>query len=129
MTEDIGSLMRNDTIMFEYEVHDMKRAENWYQEVLGFKIIFKGGECHTEFALPVKGTRLALSLTEEKRKTERNPSRLFIATNDIYAVEAYMKGRGVKTKPIENVSDVTLILWIEDSEGNYFAFEQWKGRE
>jgi hypothetical protein len=39
-----------------------------------------------------------------------------------------MKGKGVKTKLIENISDITLILWIEDSEGNYFAFEQWKKR-
>jgi predicted enzyme related to lactoylglutathione lyase len=126
MTEDISSLMRNDTVMFEYEVRNMKRAVEWYQEVLGLKNILRGGECHTKFALPVKGARLALSLTEEE--TKRSPSRLFIATNDIYAVEAYMKGKGVKTKSIENISDVTLILWIEDSEGNYFAFEQWKNR-
>ncbi|MFB0502602.1 MAG: VOC family protein [Candidatus Bathyarchaeia archaeon] len=102
----------------------MKRAVKWYREVLGLKVIFEGGECHTEFALPVKGTRLALSLTGKPRKNGRSPARLFIATDDIHAVEAYLKGKNVKTKPIENVSDVVLILWIEDSEGNYFAFEQ-----
>jgi predicted enzyme related to lactoylglutathione lyase len=128
MVEDIGSLMRNDTIMFEYEVHDMKRAVKWYKEILGLKVIFEGGECHTEFALPVKGTRLALSLTEKPRKTGRSPSRLFIVTDDIYTVEAYLKRKNVKVKPIENVSDVVLILWVEDSEGNYFAFEQRKSR-
>ena len=40
MVEDISSLMRNDTIMFEYEVLDMKRAVKWYQEVLGLKVTF-----------------------------------------------------------------------------------------
>jgi len=124
MVEDISSLMRNDTIMFEYEVRDMKRAVKWYQEVLGLKVTFEGGECHTEFALPVKGTRLALSLAEKPRENGINPSRLFIATDDIHAVEAYLKGRNVKTRPVENVSGVVLILWTEDSEGNYFAFEQ-----
>lgn len=88
MVEDIDSLMRNDTIMFEYEVHDMRRAVKLYKEILGLKVIFEGGEYHTEFALPVKSTRLALSLTEKPRKNGRSPSRLFIVTDDIYAVEA-----------------------------------------
>lgn len=128
MTEDIGSLMRKDTIMFEYEVRDMKRAVRWYQEVFGLEIVFEGGECHTEFALPVKGTRLALSLSDKPRKAEKSPGRLFISTHDIYAVEAYLKGKGAKTRPVEKIDDVVLVLWVEDSEGNYFAFEQWLGR-
>ena len=61
MTQDISSLMRKDSIMFEYDVHDMKRAVKWYKETLGLEVIFEGGDCHTEFALPVKGSRLALT--------------------------------------------------------------------
>jgi hypothetical protein len=40
----------------------------------------------------------------------------------------YLQGQGVKTKPIENVDNVVLILWVEDSEGNHLAFEQWVKR-
>ena len=127
MNRDISPLIRKDTVMFEYDVHDMARAVDWYREVLGFDIVFQGGDCHTEFALPVQGVRLALSLVDEN-KAIRKAARLFIRTDDIYPVEAYLKGKGVKTKPIENVDNVVLILWVEDSEGNHFAFEQWLKR-
>ena len=124
MTQDISSLMRKDSIMFEYDVHDMKRAVKWYKEILGFEIIFEGGDCHTEFALPVKGSRLALSLTDKEKKIQKG-GRLFIPTSNIHAVEEYLKKKGAKIKPIENTHNVVLILWVEDSEGNFFAFEQW----
>ncbi|MBN1219937.1 MAG: VOC family protein [Anaerolineae bacterium] len=127
MTNPINTLIKNDTIMFEYDVHDMRRAVAWYKDVLGFEVIFAGGDCHTEFALPVKGARLALSWVEPDAKIEK-AARLFIRTPDIYAVEAYLQGKGVKTKPVENVDNVVLILWVEDSEGNHFAFEQWLAR-
>jgi predicted enzyme related to lactoylglutathione lyase len=128
MPESIGDLIKNDTIMFEYDVHDMQRAVAWYKNVLGFAVIFSGGDCHTEFALPVKGARLALSRVEPDVPIEK-AARLFISTPDIYAVEAYLKGKGVKTEPVENVDNVVLILWVEDSEGNHFAFEQWVNRK
>ena len=127
MTDSINSLIKNDSIMFEYDVHDMHRAVTWYKDILDFEVVFAGGDCHTEFALPVKGARLALSRVEPDIKIEK-AARLFIPTSDIYTVEAYLKGKGVKIKPVENVDDVVLILWVEDSEGNHFAFEQWLER-
>ncbi len=46
----------------------------------------------------------------------------------MFEVEAYLKERGAKTKPIENVDNAVLILWVEDTEGNYLAVEQWLNR-
>lgn len=127
MTQQMSALIRSDTIMFEYDVHDMNRAVQWYKDTFGFEIIYGPYECHTEFALPVKGARLALSLAD-KRITIQKGSIVFIATHDIQAVEAYLKEKGANTKPIENVENAVLILWVEDTEGNYLAFEQWLNR-
>jgi len=69
MTQDIRAFVRNDSVMFEYDVHEMKRAVAWYREILGLEVTFQGGECHTEFALPVKGARLALSLVDKRKKS------------------------------------------------------------
>jgi len=112
--------------MFEYDVHDMKRAVTWYKEILGLEVVFQGGECHTEFALPVKGARLALSLADKNKRILKS-GRLFIPVTDIDAVEAHLIKKGVKTHR-EKVDDVVSILWVEDSEGNLFAFEQWINR-
>ena len=127
MIDNLSALISPDTIMFEYDVHDMQRAVHWYKHVFGCEPIFEGGDCHTEFALPVKGVRLALSLVDKNTKIEKG-ARLFIPTHNIQAVEAYLQNKGVKTRPIENIHNVTLILWVEDSEGNHLAFEQWIGR-
>ncbi|MFN2298981.1 MAG: VOC family protein [Anaerolineales bacterium] len=123
MDQDIRGLIRDDTVMFEYDVHDMDKAVDWYKTVLGLEIIFRGGDCHTEFALPVPGARLALSRAE-KEKPIRKAARLFLRTDDLDAVEARMRAMGVKTGPVEEVDGVVRILWVEDPEGNHFAMEQ-----
>jgi predicted enzyme related to lactoylglutathione lyase len=116
-------LYREDTIVFEYDVHDMERALRWYQAMFGFKIAYGPTHCHNELALPVSGARLALSLADSKVKI-RKASRVFLVTDDIYAVEADLKNKGATTKPIENTDDVVLILWVVDPDGNHLAIKQ-----
>jgi predicted enzyme related to lactoylglutathione lyase len=128
MAQDIRGLIRGDTVMFEYDVHDMQRAVDWYRSVLGLEVTFRGGDCHTEFALPVPGTRLALSRAE-KEIPIRKAARLFLRTDDLNAVETRMRTLGVKTGPVEDVDGVVRILWVEDPEGNHFAIEQWIKRD
>ncbi len=123
MSQQVSSLIRNDNVMFEYDVHDMNRAVQWYREMFGFEIIFGPTHCHTELALPLTGARLALSLADEAVKIQKG-SRLFLATANIRAVEAYLKTKGARTMPIENTDNVVLILWVEDPEGNYLAIQQ-----
>jgi predicted enzyme related to lactoylglutathione lyase len=127
MHVEIEALLRDDVVMFEYDVHNMQRALRWYQDVFGFEIIYGPGPYHTEFALPVKGATMALSWVDESVKIQKGP-RLFLPTHDLRAVERYMKSKGVKTKPIEKVDEAVLILWVEDCEGNYLAIEQWLDR-
>ncbi len=128
MSPSIRALIKSDSIMFEYDVHNMKRAIQWYQDVFGFEITYGPYDCHTEFALPVAGARLALSLADDGTKIEKG-ARLFMSTPDIQAVETYLRNKGVKTRPIENVDNAVLILWVEDTEGNHLAFEQWLDRQ
>ena len=126
MDQDIRGLIRDDTVMFEYDVHDMAKAVDWYKTVLGLKIIFQGGDCHTEFALPVPGARLALSRAEEGKPIRKAP-RMFLRTDDLDAVEDRMRAMGVRAGPVEEVDGVVRILWVEDPEGNHFAVEQRTG--
>jgi len=123
MHQKLIALLNNDTVMFEYNVHDMNRAVRWYQDMLGFDIVFGPTHCHTEFTLPLHQARLALSLVDQATAIQKS-SRVFLETNDIQAVDEYLRVKGAKTKPIENTDNVVLILWVEDSEGNYLAIEQ-----
>ena len=127
MKQEMSTLISADRVMFEYDVHDMNRAVQWYQDMFGFDVVYGPTHCHTEFALPLNGARLALSLADETIKIQKG-SRVFLTTDDIQAVEAYLKNKGARTKPIENTDNVVLILWVEDPEGNYLAIEQWLNR-
>ena len=122
----MSNLIRADTIMFEYDVHDMRRAVAWYKDVLELPVIFEGGDCHTEFALPLPGARLALSLTGPE-KTIDKAARLFLRTDELAAVETRLRAKNVQTR-LEEVDGVVRILWVEDCEGNHFAYEQWLNR-
>ena len=122
--KEMSMLIKNDTVMFEYDVHDMHRSVKWYQDMFGFDVVYGPTHCHTEFALPLNGARLALSLADETIKIQKG-SRVFLATNDVKAVETCLKKKGARTKPIENTDNVVLILWVEDPEGNYLAIQQW----
>jgi predicted enzyme related to lactoylglutathione lyase len=114
-------------VMFEYDVYDMRRAVDWYRSVLGLEVMFRGGECHTEFALPVPGARLALSLTGRENPI-RKAARMFLRTDDLDAVRRRMRDLGEKEGAVEDVDGVVRILWVEDPEGNPFAIEQWMRR-
>jgi len=127
MKQEMSTLISADRVVFEYDVHDMNRAVQWYQDMFGFDVVYGPTHCHTEFALPLNGARLALSLADETIKIQKG-SRVFLTTDDIQAVEAYLKNKGARTKPIENTDNVVLILWVEDPEGNYLAIEQWLNR-
>jgi len=126
METGIRSLLHNDTLMFEYDVHDMRRSVAWYQEVLGLEVVYTGGDCHTEFALPLPGARLALSLTDNEKIIEK-AARLFLRTDDLAAVESRLKALGVNIR-LQEVDGVVSVLWVEDCEGNHFAIEQWLKR-
>lgn len=127
MNPEMSTLIKKNGIMFEYDVHDMSRAVRWYQDMFGFAITYGPSECHTEFALPLAGSRLALSLADENTAIKKG-ARVFLLTDDIQSVETALKKKGAKTKPIENTDNVVLILWVEDTEGNYLAIEQWLNR-
>ncbi len=126
MNAEIQNYLRNDSVMFEYDVHDMARAVAWYRGLFGFEITFQGGECHTEFALPVSGARLALSLCSSEKKIEK-AARLFLPVSDAMAAADCLKANGIAAR-VEQVEDVVRIVWVEDPEGNRFAFEEWLNR-
>ncbi len=126
MSPEIQSYLRSDSVMFEYDVHDMARAAAWYCDLFGFEITFQGGTCHTEFALPVSGARLALSLCAPDKKIEQ-AARLFLPVSDALAAADCLKAKGIATR-IEQVENVVRIVWVEDPEGNRLAFEQWLNR-
>ncbi|MBN1438223.1 MAG: VOC family protein [Anaerolineales bacterium] len=128
MNSNIRDRIRNDTVMFEYDVHDLPRAAAWYQDVLGLEMVFRGGDCHAEFALPVPGARLALSRAGTEKPIQK-AARLFLRTDDLDGVAAALNSKGVKTGPLETVEGVVRILWVEDPEGNHFAIEQWMGEK
>lgn len=78
--------------MVEYDVHDMNRAVCWYQDMFGFDVTYGPTDCHTEFALPLRGARLALSLANNMVKIQKGAC-VFLKTSYSQAEEKRGKNK------------------------------------
>jgi len=116
---DIKSLLKKDSIIFEYNVKDLNRSKQFYQDIFGFEMVWDGsdeiGWC--QLKLPVAGTTLGLNLIREGNIPSTSAS-LYFDTEDLDAVEKALKDKGVETKPIQDIPDNVSILIAMDPDGN-----------
>ncbi|MGY5875643.1 MAG: hypothetical protein RTU30_07850 [Candidatus Thorarchaeota archaeon] len=70
---------------------------------------------------PVSGVHLALNLLREGDVTHGS-GKIYFDTDDIEALEAFVREKGVETKPIEDIPDMVSILLVIDPDGNEIGF-------
>jgi predicted enzyme related to lactoylglutathione lyase len=111
-----------------YEVSDCRRAIEWYEEVLGFKLLYhleEMGWC--EMGTPVSGVSVGFSQVESP-KVGAGPT-LTWAVKDIDAARAELEGKGVRfdgeTRTIPGL--VRLAVFF-DPDGNDLMFSQSLGK-
>jgi methylmalonyl-CoA/ethylmalonyl-CoA epimerase len=100
--------------------HDVDRAANFYEQVLGLKLLFKAPPGLAFF--DCGGVRLMLD-RPEKPEFDHPSSILYFAVPDIQAAHAAMKDKGVKFEDephlIARMPDHDLLMtFFRDSEGN-----------
>ncbi len=110
---------KKNSIYFAYPVQDYDRAVKFYEEVFKFEKLWdqgsKVGWC--EFALPVKGAKLGLSLSQSG-KIKLGSARLVLDVLDLGVTREYLKSKGVKTTEITDILDMVSYFDAFDSEGN-----------
>jgi predicted enzyme related to lactoylglutathione lyase len=104
-------------------VHDTKRAVEFYRDTLGLKLLFTAGQLAF---LDCGGVRLMLT-PPEKPEFDHPASILYFKVADIQAAHARLVERGAKVEAEPHVAAKMPDhdLWLaefRDSEGNIMAF-------
>jgi methylmalonyl-CoA/ethylmalonyl-CoA epimerase len=105
-------------------VHDLKRAVNFYKEKLGVRHLFDAGP-HMSFFMCDMGVRLMLAIPE-KPEFDHASSVLYFKVDDIQAAHADLKGRGVSFRDAPHVVArlpgwEVWMAFFDDTEGNLLA--------
>ena len=107
----------------QIRAHDVERAAEFYQNVLGLKFLYKAPPGPAFF--DCGGVRLMID-RPEKPEFDHDSSILYFAVPDIQAAHAVMKAQGVKFEDephmIARMADHDLwMTFFHDSEGNLLA--------
>ncbi|MFW9850617.1 MAG: VOC family protein [Candidatus Thorarchaeota archaeon] len=107
-----------DYVYIHYKVTNLERAAQFYEETMGFEKAWdesdKGG--WLEFSLPNRGTRLALTQTDNPVKNGSGTLVLFV--DSVEESREYFKKNGIITTDIVDIPELMLSFTIEDTEGN-----------
>ncbi len=107
----------------QIRAHEVERAADFYEKILGLKLLFKAPPGLAFF--DCGGVRLMLD-RPEKPEVDHNSSILYFAIPYIQAAHATLKSRGVKFEDephvIAHMPDHDLwMTFFRDSEGNLMA--------
>ena len=109
-----------------YPVKDWKRARAFYEETLGLAAGSKAGNgVWTEYDLPGGGC-LALFATEELEPSAAAGGSVALEVEDLDALIAELKGKGVRFKAELIHSPVCRMSICLDSEGNSIILHELK---
>lgn len=106
-----------------YNVRNMKRAQNFYLDVLGLK---RGGEFNkfwSEFS--TKPTALALCGCSQRHAWWGSPC-IALAVDNIHRATATLRARGVKILVEPEETNVCWMAFIADPDGNRVLLHQRK---
>jgi predicted enzyme related to lactoylglutathione lyase len=108
-----------ESVYFQYSVKDFNRAKAFYSDVLGFEIMYDGGEDvgWAELKLPIEGARLGLNLQREG-ELKRGSGTLTLVVEDLEVTKEYLEGKELEATDIVDIPDMVSYFNTFDSEGN-----------
>ena len=106
-------------------VTNIDKAIKWYEEVLGFKLLYKSDEMGwCELTSPVKNVNVGLSQVEELKNNGGN-SILTWGVKDIEVSKKVLEKRDVKFDgDIQTIPDMVKICTFFDPDGNCLMLYQ-----
>ena len=104
-------------------VSDLKKSIDWYQQVLGFKLLYQMDEMGwCELSSSVERVNVGLSVVEKTNPGEITPT---FGVKDIEAAKASLESNGVKIGgDVMTVEGMVKLLTFYDPDGNTLMFYQ-----
>ena len=104
-------------------VSDLDKSIDWYQDTLGFKLLYKLDEmAWCEMSTGVERVNVGLSVTEERKPGGATPT---FGVKDIEAARAALEKKNVKLDgDIMTIPDMVRLQTFYDPDGNSLMFYQ-----
>ena len=110
-----------------YNVSDIKRSIDWYQDVLGFKVQYhleEMGWCEMETHIP----KVSIGLSQVENPEVKGGPTLTWGVNDIDAARAELESKGVKFDgETTEIPDMVKLATFFDPDGNHLMMYQGLG--
>ena len=121
---DVSTIPGSDRIGFEggltcvIEVSDLSTAKRWYQDVLGFELLFElPDQQFCELASPVD--RVTVGLSQVSDFKTGSGTTLTLGVRDIEAARALLEGRGVRFDgPTQEIPGIVKLASLFDPDNN-----------
>ena len=107
-----------------YDVSDVKRSIDWYQDVLGFKVQYhleEMGWCEMETHIP----KVNVGLSQVEHPEVNGGPTLTWGVNDIDAARTELEAKGVKFDgETQEIPDMVKLATFFDPDGNHLMMYQ-----
>lgn len=105
-------------------VTDLNRSIDWYQQVLGFTLLYRAEEIGwCELTTHMAGVNVGLS--ENQAVTQGGGATNVWSVSDIEAAKAHLDTHGVRQDgEIQTIPDLVRLLTFYDPDGNAMMFAQ-----
>ena len=104
-------------------VTDLKKSSDWYQKILGFKLLYQVDEIGwCELSSSVDRVNVGLSVCEEVNPGGSTPT---FGVEDIEAAKSSLEGNGVRVDgDVMTIEGMVKFLTFYDPDGNALMFYQ-----
>lgn len=119
-----AALGYNGGVTASFRVKDRKASIQWYQDVLGFKLLYDVAEIGwCELATHISGVNVGLSEVETP-DVKGGPTLTWGVAN-IDAARKQLEGKGVRFDgPTQTIPDMVKLATFYDPDGNHFMLFQ-----
>lgn len=123
-----GAIKYDGTLTCPVECSDMAKSIDWYNEMLGFELIYRlddMGWC--EMKSPVESVTVGLGQVEEPSPGAGGVTLTF-GVRDIDKARAELEGKGVRFDgPTQTIPEMVKLATFFDLDGNKLMFSQTLG--
>lgn len=122
------SLGFNGGLTASFQVKDRKAAIQWYQDKLGFKLLYEVAEIGwCELGTHINGVNVGLS--EVEKPEVKGGATLTWGVENIDAARKQLEGQGVKFDgPTQTIPEMVKLATFYDPDGNHFMLFQVLGQ-
>jgi predicted enzyme related to lactoylglutathione lyase len=114
------------TLIFAFEVPDVRKAAEWYERTLGCERVLDLADMGwIEVSTPVEGALIGLGTPKPGMEVQSNGgSALSFGVKDAVSVRAELAQRGAKVGEIMEIPETVKLLEFEDPWGNHLMLHQ-----